>query len=102
LTHLSKSELIISVQGKGGGYRIAKSLSEISLLDIVGAVDDTALVNDCFFGHENCGLKTKCVMHDKWFAIRKNIRTLLIKTSLAEFKNEDDSNILNNNNLLNH
>ena len=86
LTILSKSELINSVQGKNGGYRISKSLKEISLFDIIKATGDDLINNECFFGFENCALENKCAIHDKWTAGRENINHVLTTTTLDEIK----------------
>lgn len=86
LTILSKSELINSVQGKNGGYRISKSLNKISLFDIIRATGDDLINNECFFGFENCALENKCAIHDKWTAGRENINHVLTTTTLDEIK----------------
>ena len=86
LTTLSKSGLMTSVQGKSGGYRIAKKLSDIYLLDIIRAVGDDHINNTCFFGFENCAFMKKCAMHDKWTLVRENINHILTTTNLAEIK----------------
>jgi len=86
LTSLSKSDLIISVQGKNGGYRIDKKLSDISLLDIVKATGEGTVENRCFFGYERCPNDEPCAMHDKWTNIVENINDVLKSTSLADLK----------------
>jgi Rrf2 family protein len=86
MTNLTKSNLIVSVQGKNGGYRFAKTISEISLMDIVQAVGDTPFSDDCFFGFKGCALAVKCTMHDKWSEIRANIRQVLISTKLSDLR----------------
>ncbi|NQU35709.1 MAG: Rrf2 family transcriptional regulator, partial [Bacteroidetes bacterium] len=84
---LSKSDLITSIQGKYGGYRIAKRLNEISLIDIIKATDDKQLSNKCFFGFSDCAMIDKCSFHDKWAKVREEINTVLSTTNLAELKN---------------
>jgi Rrf2 family protein len=86
LTILSKGELLSSVQGKDGGYRISKSINEINLLDIVKATGDNLINMECFFGFGNCALVDKCVMHDKWSSIQENIINVLINTKLSDIK----------------
>jgi len=49
LTSLSKSHLIICVQGKNDGYRIGEKMSDISLLDIAKATGENPKENICFF-----------------------------------------------------
>jgi len=100
LTVLTKSGLLISVQGKNGGYRISKKLNEISLYDIVEATGDTHLVDECFFGFENCAFDHKCAMHDKWASVRQSINTVLKNTSLAELKETGPYSFITNNSLI--
>lgn len=38
---LRRAELVISVRGPGGGYRLARPSSEIRVSEILGAVDET-------------------------------------------------------------
>ncbi len=86
LTILSKSGLIKSVQGKNGGYKISKGLSEISLFDIIRATGDDLINNECFFGFGNCVLEKKCAIHDKWTAGSENINNVLTTTTLDDIK----------------
>ena len=83
---LTKSGLIDSVQGKNGGYKIAKILSDISILDIIHAVGVDQIKNECFFGFQNCAFINKCAIHDKWTAVQEHINNVLTTTSLAELK----------------
>jgi Rrf2 family protein len=86
LTGLAKSGLIASIQGKDGGYKIARKLQDISLLDIVNSVDRKQLEGQCFFGFDACVLTEKCAMHEKWAGIRRIIREVLSTTTLLELK----------------
>lgn len=94
LTTLSKNGLLISVQGKGGGYKIAGDLSKIYLIDIVKAIDEKQPKRLCFFGYENCTLENKCAMHDKWIEINNNIDSVL-KTMSLENLHEFEIHSLN-------
>ncbi len=87
LTILSKSGLMISVQGIRGGYKLAKPIQEISLLDITAACGEDFAGNICFFGINDCCFGTKCAMHDKWAGVKENIRRVLESTTLADLKN---------------
>ena len=100
LTVLSKSGLIISVQGKNGGYRISKNLSEISLLDITRVAGDDQINDECFFGFQNCVFEKKCAMHYKWAAVRESIYNVLISTTLEELKKTGTHNFISKNSLI--
>ncbi len=84
LTILSKRGLLVSVQGKRGGYKISKNLRNISLFDILQTSGDNLTSNECFFGFKNCTFEQKCAMHDKWNIIHNSLNQVLKSTSLAE------------------
>jgi Rrf2 family protein len=86
LNLLSKQSLLISIQGKQGGYQIAKSLEEIKLMDIIEATDDISIENMCFFGFHECPLTNRCAMHDKWGEVKEKTYQILRTTSLQDLK----------------
>lgn len=92
MTNLTSSGLIISIQGKKGGYKISKTTEEIWLIDILKAVDPEYLSGKCFFGFENCAFQSACIMHDQWSEIRLNIHRVLGNTSLADIKRSNNGN----------
>lgn len=100
LTVLSKSGLIISVQGKNGGYRISKNLSEISLLDIIRVTGDNKINNECFFGFKSCAFEKKCAMHEKWADMRKSINNVLTSTTLKELEKTGTHCFISKNSLI--
>jgi len=100
LTILSKSGLIFSVQGKNGGYRISKNLSEISLLDIIHAAGDNQIYNECFFGFQSCAFKKKCALHYKWEVVIESINNVLISTTLEELKKTGTPDCISKNSLI--
>ena len=98
MINLSKSEIIDSIQGKNGGYRIAKEPKSITLLDIIQTTGEDPIGNMCFFGLEKCELVEKCVMHEKWASVRDNIFQVLSNTTLADIKESEHQNLKINNN----
>lgn len=100
LTSLSKSGLMISVQGKSGGYRLARKTSDISLLDIVQAMEDQQPDGVCFFGFNDCAFERKCAIHDKWASVRENINNVLSNTSLADLTDHETQRYIRENSLL--
>ncbi len=84
MTILTKSGIVISIQGRTGGYKFAKKTEDIYLYDIVSITGDNILKNVCFFGHKNCEEDASCVMHKKWAEVREKMLGVLKKTSLNE------------------
>lgn len=86
---LSKQGLLNSIQGKQGGYKIAKSLSDITLFEIVNATEDFSKENQCFFGFQECPLQNRCSMHNKWGEVRDQTFSILKNTTLLDIKNDN-------------
>lgn len=84
LQHLTSAGLMESQKGPKGGVRLTKSGSEVSLFEIVAAIDGTELFTECALGLPGCGVKKPCPLHDKWADTRDGIRLMLENTNLVE------------------
>ena len=95
-SRLRRSGLVKSVRGPGGGYRIAKPLTEISVSEIISAVDELIDATQCG-GQENCHDEGRCMTHDLWSSLNVKILDYLSGVSLADLvaSNEAKANGLN-------
>lgn len=84
LQQLTEAELMESMKGPKGGVRLRYSSDEISLLEIVAAIDGMDILTECALGLPGCGSEKPCPIHDKWADTRDAIRKMLSKTSLQE------------------
>ncbi|PPD55182.1 MAG: DNA-binding protein [Methylotenera sp.] len=82
-SRLRKDGLVSSVRGPGGGYRLAKPANEISVSNIITAVDELIDATQCG-GTENCHDEGRCMTHDLWTALNGKILEYLSGVSLAE------------------
>jgi Rrf2 family iron-sulfur cluster assembly transcriptional regulator len=82
-SRLRRSGLVKSVRGPGGGYRIAKPLSEISVSEIISAVDELIDATQCG-GHENCRDDRRCMTHNLWSSLNVKILEYLSGVSLND------------------
>jgi len=80
---LRQSELVDSVRGPGGGYCLAKNLNEVSIADIILAVDEPIDATQCG-GKENCHNDSKCMTHDLWAKLNEIIFDYLGAVTLQE------------------
>ena len=91
---LRRQELVSSVRGPGGGYKLARPALEVSLADIIRAVDEPIDATQCG-GHENCHDDHKCLTHDLWTDLNRHIFEYLHSVSLshlvAQQKNRNSS-----------
>ena len=80
---LRRHALVDSVRGPGGGYRLAKNMVQISIADIVLAVDESLDATQCG-GMENCHDDEKCITHDLWTRLSDHILAFLAANSLKQ------------------
>lgn len=85
LQQLAKNKILISTKGPTGGFQIEKEkLNEISLLEIVEAIDGDAVYNGCGLGLKECNSEKPCPVHDHFISIREDLKRMLKTTSLSD------------------
>ena len=80
---LRKEGLITSSRGPGGGYRLRQSRSDISVADVIRAVDEQVDATRCG-GHKNCQADERCLTHDLWEDLSLHITNFLSDISLSD------------------
>lgn len=83
LQTLSREGLVRSQKGLGGGFRLARPADQISMYDIVHALEDTMRWTRCVFGTE-CKEDEPCAVHDHWTEIRESYLEMLKATRLVD------------------
>ncbi len=81
---LRKSGLVKGVRGPGGGYRLSRSASEISIAEIITAVDENVDVTRCH-GEGDCQEGEQCLTHELWTDLSDRLYEFLDKITLAQF-----------------
>jgi Rrf2 family protein len=84
INHLAHDGLVVAKRGYRGGIALARPPGDISLLEIVKAVDGEAWAGPCLFGLEKCPAQGHCPAHARWNEIRGQITTVLSATTLAD------------------
>lgn len=80
---LRKRGLVSSSRGPGGGYRLGREANAIAVVDVIGAVDETVDATRCG-GAENCQGEARCLTHDLWHDLSKQIHEFLGGIDLAQ------------------
>ena len=81
---LRRHKLVSSVRGPGGGYNLALPTNEMSVADIILAVDEPLDATQCG-GKENCvdGEK-RCMTHDLWATLNTKMFEYLSSVTLKD------------------
>ena len=85
---LRREGLVKSLRGPGGGYRLAKASADTDIAAIVLAVDEPLRATRCADHAKGCMLKgEKCLTHDLWEEMGRQIHDYLASVSLADVVN---------------
>ena len=81
---LASAGLLNSSRGTGGGFRLARPASEVSLADIVEAVEGPIAMSNCIEGaHQLCAIEGGCRVKPHIQAVNFAVRGALQGVSLA-------------------
>lgn len=83
---LRRNNIVTSTRGPGGGYSLQRSAEDISVSDIIMAVDESVKMAGCGEA-EACQGDYHCLTHDLWLELSNDIRDFLASISLAEVMN---------------
>ncbi len=85
---LRRNNLVQSVRGPGGGYRLSRPANEIFVAEIIRAVDEPITTTGCDQKRgRTTGCRknnTRCVTHNLWQELGQRIETYLSSVSLAD------------------
>ncbi|RME65136.1 MAG: SUF system Fe-S cluster assembly regulator [Alphaproteobacteria bacterium] len=82
---LAREGLLVSQRGIAGGFALARPAGEISVADIIEAVDGPIALTNCLGEHAgDCSLESICATRPHWHAINGAVRAALAQVSLAE------------------
>ncbi len=83
---LIKANLVIAKEGRGGGYTLAKDPNQVTLKEVVEAVDGQVATAECLVhGAKKCPLIEHCPHRAMMQKITDEISDILVKYKLADF-----------------
>jgi Rrf2 family protein len=90
---LRRAGLVISHKGVKGGYSLSRPPAEISLLDVINALDMHPELVECVRRPEICDRAPECVAHQIWCLLDARLREfwrgISLSDLLAEFRTKD-------------
>lgn len=86
ISQLSITGLLNTSRGASGGVQLAREASEISLLDVVEAIDGPILLNECVSNPGKCEFAEDCAMHPIWTEAQDALVKRLGDTTFEKLK----------------
>lgn len=83
LQQLVRARLIRSQRGAGGGYALASNSDNVTLLQVVEAIEGPVRLNQCLDEGPSCERKSWCPAHEVWAEAQMAIVRVLGGTSMA-------------------
>ncbi len=91
---LCQGELLVSRRGVGGGYRLARHPDEITLAEMVHALEGPPAITECTAeGACSCEYQTGCGLQKHWSGINRQLQASLERVTLAQMAAEASSNM---------
>jgi Rrf2 family iron-sulfur cluster assembly transcriptional regulator len=87
---LRRNNIVSSTRGPGGGYKLTNNVDEVSVSDIILAVDESCKVVDCSDSSGCHDGAYQCLTHDLWQELSNEIRSFLDGITLAEIIAQDE------------
>lgn len=84
LQRLAQKGLLASLKGPTGGFALGKSPKDITLFDVVDAVDGSDFTRNCVMGFAECSGRNPCSVHSTWGKMRDEIYQMLVSKNIAE------------------
>ncbi|HEC73357.1 MAG TPA: Rrf2 family transcriptional regulator [Methylophaga aminisulfidivorans] len=88
---LRKQGLVSSSRGPGGGYRLSRTAENITVLDVIAAVDEKVDTTQCE-GKQNCRGEEQCLSHELWQSLSDQIRVYLSGITLDQVVRDYEKN----------
>lgn len=85
---LRRAEIVESVRGARGGYRIARDPTEVTALEVVEVLEGSVAPVDCIDDADACGRTGACSTEPLWRDVDAAVRSVLGGTTLADLMAE--------------
>lgn len=81
---LTQKNIMVSYRGPNGGVSLARPASEITIMEIVEAIDGLNLFQGCILGLPECNNNNPCPFHEKWATVRDDLMSTFQSEKLLD------------------
>lgn len=87
----SKIGLVKSFRGTGGGFMLGRPPENITLLEVVEAVEGPIIPNRCVVIPSDCERSGICTVHPVWVRVQEEVRRVLSGVTLKDLATKDNA-----------
>ncbi len=81
---LAKAGVVKSHRGAKGGFSLARPASEITIKDVIEAIEGPIYLNVCLMGDGECSRDKICPMHEVWEEAQEKMMGVLARANFAD------------------
>jgi Rrf2 family protein len=89
ISQLSIAGLLHTSRGARGGVTLAREPADISMLDVVEAIDGPILLNECVGDPANCDFSEECMAHPIWKEVQETLVKRLRETKFDQLSSKN-------------
>jgi Rrf2 family transcriptional regulator, iron-sulfur cluster assembly transcription factor len=89
---LSKAGVLLSVRGANGGFRLRKPAYEITMREIIEALEGPIALNRCLLRKGECEVEKICPLHPVWEEVQQRFLEILDRTTMEDLANRKTRN----------
>lgn len=92
---LSRGNIIETIQGPKGGFRLLVPPEKLNLLDVIEAILGEIFFNECALRPKTCSQSSVCAVHTVWVEARTQFRETLRQATFAQLiEDAEDRDVL--------
>jgi Rrf2 family protein len=84
LQTLTRHNIMVSHRGPNGGVALARPARDITLMDMIDAIENEKCFDGCILQLARCGEETPCPLHASWREARESINVMFNDSNLEE------------------
>jgi Rrf2 family protein len=84
LQKLVKAKIVRSYRGVKGGFSLARQAKDISVLDVLEAIEGKLAMNICLADKKKCDFSRNCPIHSVWASVQSKVIEVLKKSNFDD------------------
>jgi len=93
LQGLVQADILESVRGPKGGFRLTRPAHRITVGEVVIALEGPNSMDGCIMGFPTCGGDHPCPLHDAWGAVKAQVATSMTEATIRDLQLMDLRNL---------
>ena len=86
LQGLVQADLLESVRGPKGGFRLTRPAHRITVGEVVAALEGPDSLEGCIMGFPSCGGDHPCPLHEAWGAVKAQVATSMTQATIRDLQ----------------